>query len=294
LIDEDRRPARFLILGSASPELLRQSSETLAGRIAYHELTPLLSTELPGMDWKQLINRGGFPNSMLAQNDHESMVWREHFITTFIERDLSLTGLDCTPSFMRRLWLMLAHLNGQIMNYSKLAQSLDVTHPTVKRYLDILIRTFMIFRLEPYHVNIKKRLVKSPKYYFSDPGIFNSFLELGSFDELYHHPGFGSVWEGLAIYNILKVFNVKHPFGFFRTHQGEEIDLIINKKGRSLAFEFKASSHPQLDAKTLLPILDELEIEFLYVITPQSDPFTLLGGRAKVLSLNLALKNLET
>ncbi len=290
LIDMDRRPGRFLILGSASPDLLRQTSETLAGRIVYKHLEPFSLTEVQdfGLDWRVLLTRGGFPDSLFAQDEHLSFLWRENFLTTFMERDLNLMGIDCSPNLMRRLWLMLAHSNGQIMNYSKLAQSLDVTHPTIKRYLDILVGSFMVFCLEPFIVNIKKRLVKAPKYYISDAGVFNSLLELENFDEVYNHPGYGSVWEGFAIKHVLQHFRPKHPYGFYRSHSGEEIDLIFSKKSKTYAFEFKASSNPKIDSH-ILTTLDSLQIETLIVVTPESDSYNLASGRVHVRSLKNVL-----
>ncbi|MBI2601859.1 MAG: ATP-binding protein [Deltaproteobacteria bacterium] len=286
LVDERRRPGRFLVLGSTSPELLRQASETLAGRIAYHELKPFFIDEMSHkkFSWRVLLERGGFPDSLFAKNSQVSLSWRENFLSTFMERDLSLMGFDCSPSLMRRLWLMLAHCNGQVMNYSKLGQSLDVTHPTIKRYLDILTGSFMLFRLDPYEVNLKKRLVKAAKYYLSDSGVFNSLLDLEEFSDLYNHPGFGSVWEGFAIRHILERFQPKPPIGFFRSHQGEEIDLLFSKRGKLQAFEFKTSSNPNLDSH-LQRTMDSLAINTLHVVTPESDSFPLFSGRVRVQSL---------
>jgi predicted AAA+ superfamily ATPase len=286
MIDLDRRPGRFLVLGSASPALLQQSSESLAGRIAYHELAPLSLSEFAGTSytWKDLMVRGGFPESLLPSSAEASMAWRENFLLTFIERDLGMMGFDCQPPLMRRLWLMLAHMHGQQMNYSKLAQSLDVTHPTVKRYLDILVGTYMVKPLDAYFINVKRRLVKTPKYYIADCGIITALLELSSFDAVYHHPTYGSLWEGLALGQIVEHFKPKQPYGYFRSHNGEEIDLLMYRQGKLCAFEFKASRTPKIDAK-VVALLDELEIEQLYIITPDSDQYSLYRERVVVTSL---------
>ena len=258
LIDDHRRPGRFLILGSSSPELLRQSSETLAGRLSYVYITPfhrreLVRTEKTLKDWRELLWRGGFPNSYLATTDARSFRWRESYIQGFVERDLRLFGVDLTPQYMRRLWLMCCHLHGQIVNYSALGQSLDRTHPTLKRHIDILEATFMMRRLPPFAVNTKKRLVKSPKLYVRDSGLLTYLLDLDSFDKLYGHPVYGACWEGFALENVLTVLQPRGMYGFFRTRIGEEIDLVIERGGKRLGFEFKTSSSPSSPRATGRP-----------------------------------------
>jgi hypothetical protein len=299
LIDEDRRPGRFLLLGSASVELLQQSSESLAGRVAYHQVLPFNWREIeqaPLQESESLFHRalarGGFPNSFLAPTDNLSWSWREQFIQTFLERDLALLQVRTPALQMRRLWLMCAHFHGQIVNYSKIAGSLDVTHPTVKAHIDTLVATFMVQLLPPWEVNIKKRLVKSPKIYLRDPGILAALLDLQGFENIFNHPSYGAFWEGFALENIVQSLRLKPlAFGFYRTHTGEEIDLVCRHKGKTLAFEFKTSSQPKLAAHTK-NTLDEVGIDELYVVVPNTETYPTLSGRGKVISLDSLLKEL--
>jgi predicted AAA+ superfamily ATPase len=282
IIDLDRRNGRFLLLGSSAPELLRQSSQSLAGRISYHEVSSLLWNEVSTSDsfhsdsWMQYLLRGGFPESYLADNDERSSRWRESYIKTFLERDLRQFGVEVSPQKIRRLWLMCAHLNGQTLNYSKLGQSLDQTHPTIKAHLDILESMFMIRRLPVYEVNLKKRLVKSPKLFFRDSGVLTSLLEIDHFEDLFSHPTYGSAWEGCAIENILQRYKPKGMFGFFRTHGGEEIDLVLNVKDRLIGFEFKTSSTPKL-SKENIAAKELLNLQKLFVVVPSGDSYPIKG-----------------
>jgi predicted AAA+ superfamily ATPase len=299
LIDEDRRPGRFLLLGSASIELLQQSSESLAGRIAYHQVLPFNWTEIqqvPSSSHQELfqkaLQRGGFPDSFLAPTDDLSWNWREQFIQTFLERDLALLQVRTPAMQMRRLWLMCAHFHGQIVNYSKIAGSLDVTHPTVKSYIDTLVATFMIQLISPWEVNIKKRLVKSPKIYLRDPGILASLLGLQTFESIFSHPSYGAFWEGYALENIVQHLGIREPaFGFYRTHTGEEIDLVCKHKGKTLGFEFKTGSQPKLADHTR-NTLDEIKIDEFYVVVPERETYPILSGRGKVISLDNLLKEI--
>lgn len=299
LIDEDRRPGRFLLLGSASVELLQQSSESLAGRIAYHQVLPFNWKEIQQVAstagasiFQRALQRGGFPDSFLAPSDDLSWSWREQFIQTFLERDLALLQIRTPATQMRRLWLMCAHFHGQIVNYSKIAGSLDVTHPTVKSYIDTLVSTFMIQLLQPWEVNIKKRLVKSPKIYLRDPGILASLLGLQTFESLYSHPSYGAFWEGYAIENIIQHLGIREPsFGFYRTHTGEEIDLVCQYNGKTLGFEFKTGSQPKL-AEHTRNTLDEIGIDEFYVVVPDRETYPILSGRGKVISLDNVLKEI--
>ena len=290
LIDDHRRPGRFLILGSSSPELLRQSSETLAGRLSYVYITPfhrreLLRTVETPKDWRTLLWRGGFPNSYLAATDARSFRWRESYIQGFVERDLRLFGVDLTPQYMRRLWLMCCHLHGQIVNYSALGQSLDRTHPTLKRHIDILEATFMMRRLPPFAVNTKKRLVKSPKLYIRDSGLLTCLLDLDSFDKLYGHPVYGACWEGFALENVLTMLQPRGMYGFFRTRIGEEIDLVIERGGKRLGFEFKTSSSPKLTPGNRAAAR-VLELDRLLIVVPQGDAYPMDGGHVWVTPLD--------
>lgn len=300
LIDEDRRPGRFLLLGSASIELLQQSSESLAGRMAYHHVLPFNWQEIKQVSlpegeslFQRILSRGGFPDSFLAPSESLSWNWREQFVQTFLERDLAVLQIKTPALQMRRLWLMCAHFHGQIINYSKIAGSLDVTHPTVKSYIDTLVATFMTRLLLPWEANVKKRLVKSPKIYLRDPGILASLLALKDFESIFSHPSYGAFWEGFALENIIQHLGLKElSFGFYRTHTGEEIDLVCRHKGRTLAFEFKVSSQPKL-ADHIARTLDEVKIDDFYVVAPDTETFPILSGRGKVMSLDSVIKELS-
>ena len=289
LIDDQPRPGRFLILGSSSPDLLRQSSETLAGRLSHVYITPFLQRELiraedVPKDWRAMLWRGGFPASFLASTDARSFRWRESYLQAFVERDLRQFGVELNPQYMRRLWLMCCHLHGQLMNYSALGQSLDVTHPTLKRHIDVFEAAFMMRRLPPFAVNTKKRLVKTPKLYIRDSGLLTSLLEVGSFEKLYGHPAYGACWEGFAVENILSMLQPPGMYGFFRTRAGEEIDLVVESRGRRLGFEFKTSLSPRLTRgnRTAAAILD---LDQLLVVVPQGSAYPIEGDRVWVAPL---------
>ena len=289
LIDERPQPARFLLLGSASPELLRQSSETLAGRLSYVYVTPfqqreLLHTNATAPDWQALLWRGGFPKSWLAASARQSLRWREAYTQAFIERDLRQFGIDLNPQHMRRLWLMCCHWHGQIINYSTLGQSLDVTHPTVKRHIDILEATFMMRRLPPFVLNTKKRLVKSPKLYIRDSGLLTCLLELDSFDKLYSHPVYGPCWEGFAVENILNMLQPRGNYGFFRTRTGQEIDLVVEHRGKRLGFEFKTSTSPAL-TRGNKAAAEILKLDKLFLVIPQGNAYPIDADKAWVTPL---------
>ena len=272
LVDENRRPGRYLILGSASGDLLRQSSESLAGRIVYHELTPFLAVEVRDMvDETTLWVRGGYPESLLAASDDLSMAWRQGFIQTFLERDLVQYGVSLPTVTMRRFWSMLAHSSGQLMNYSKLGQSLDVSHTTVRRWLDILASAFMVRVLPPLVGNMKKRLVKSPKIYVRDSGLLHALLELDSHDAVLGHPVAGASWEGFAMEQILAAFPRCQSF-FYRTPRGQEIDLILQRGDRRVGIEFKLGAAPKLSSG-VMPLLDELELCGLVLTAPVAVPY---------------------
>ena len=203
-IDKDRRPGRFLILGSASRDLIKQSTESLAGRIAYIDLTPFVVKELADIStWSDIWLRGGFPESVLAENDTDSFDWRLDFIRTFMERDIPNLGFNIPIPVIERLWLLLAHYNGQTINYSKLAAAADISIPTLKKYLSILEQTYMVRLLPPAETNLKKRLVKSPKIYLRDSGILHALLDIEQYDFLLSNPMAGASWEGFVIENII-------------------------------------------------------------------------------------------
>jgi len=225
-VDKQVRPGQFLILGSASRDLIQQSSESLAGRISYTTLSPFLPNEVAEEKVRLLWLQGGYPRSFLANNATDSMIWRRDFIQTYLERDIPNLGLRISTSQMHRLWRMLAHLHGQTLNKAKLAGALGVDNHTIQRYIDILKETFMIQVLDPYHANLKKRLIKAPKIYLSDSGILHALLNIDSFNELLGHPVYGSSWEGFVIQSIIQVADQWAP-SFYRTSNGTEIDLIL-------------------------------------------------------------------
>ncbi|MEM9835438.1 MAG: ATP-binding protein, partial [Bacteroidota bacterium] len=248
VIDRHRKPGRFILLGSASLDLIRDASESLAGRIAIIELTGLLYPEVKEVS---TVNthwvRGGFPESLLANDNAASARWRNFFLQTYFERDLLLLGLDVSPILMRRLFTMLAHLNGQVLNYQSLAGSLAIDHRTLKRYLDYLEQTFLIRRLPAFHANIGKRLVKSPKMYIRDTGILHALLLISDYNTLLSHPTVGSSWEGYVCEQIGAILSAGYELFFYRTHNGAELDLIITKAGLlHCAIEIKRSVNPKL------------------------------------------------
>ena len=276
IIDRKRINGRFLILGSASRELIRQSSETLAGRICYMELTPFLFSEVSGAgkpDLMKLWSRGGFPESFLSRSNQASVIWRENFIRTFLERDIPQLGFNIPAQTLRRLWTMLAHSHGQVLNSSRLGESLGVSHTTIRSYLDILSQTFMLRLLPPYHVNVKKRIIKSSKVYVRDSGILHSLLGIENKNDLFGHPVFGNSWEGFSLENILSAYPGYNSY-FYRTSSGIEIDLVLEKGTKRIAFEFKSSKSPTL-SKGFYLALKDLSIEKAYILSPVDEQYPL-------------------
>lgn len=248
LIDQERRPGRFLLLGSASPALRRQSAESLAGRIDYLELAPFTLDEVGTTPENQsrLLLRGGFPQSFLAPNDKASLRWRNAFIRTFLEQDLPQLGISIPASQIRRFWQMLAHLHGRLWNASQIAGSLGLTSPTMRRYLDVLADTFMVRILPPYHANLGKRLVKSPKVYLRDSGLLHALLGIETYDALLAHPTVGASWEGMVIEHVLSRAAEGAQPHFYRTAAGAELDLVIETGGGLEVFEAKFGLSPTL------------------------------------------------
>ena len=273
LIDEEGRNGQFLFLGSASRDLIRQTSETLAGRINFLELTPFLASEvdvdgLGGLTRYWL--RGGFPRSFLADTDESSYVWRESFVRTFLERDIPQLGFDVPFGTVRRLWRMLAHQHGQVLNSSSLGVSLGLSHTTVRSYVDLLSQTFMVRLLEPLEANVKKRLVKSPKVYLRDAGILHALLEIESHDNLLGHPVVGASWEGMVIENAIAAMPGWRP-SFYRTSNGAEIDLVLSRGQQCIAIECKASAAPTVSRGFWIG-LDDVEADAAFVIAPVAEP----------------------
>lgn len=294
-IDESDKNGQFLILGSASRELIKQSSESLAGRIIYTELTPFLLKEVPDLiDHALNINttfwlRGGFPRSYLANSNKASNRWRMSFIKTFLERDIPQLGFNIPAANIRRLWQMLSHLQGQVINLSQAGGSLGLSHTTIRSYLDLLENTFMIRMLKPYHTNIGKRLIKSPKVYIRDTGILHALLSIDSFDELWAHPVIGTSWETMVIENIIQHYPDWDPY-YYRTSAGAEIDLVMVRGMKKIAFECKVSQTPSL-SKGFWNSLHDLNIDEAYIIAPVKET-VILKNNVKVVSLSRFIKNL--
>ena len=291
LVDMERRPGRFLLLGSASPALIRQTSETLAGRIAYTELTPISLTEAlgAGIDQRTHWFRGGFPGSLLAPDAAKSMAWLRNFSQTFLEKDLRAMGYEINLSTLSRLYRMVAHVHGQILNVNTLTQSLGVTNPTTSRYLDILEGGFLTRRLEPYFVNLGKRLVKSPKIYFRDSGLLHYLTSVANYDALQGHPVVGASWEGYVIEQIYRETNQDWQFHYYRTVAGAEADLVlISPNGTMTCIEIKYSTAPSIP-KGFYHSVADLKPAHQYVIVPSGDSW-MVNESLKVCSLETFLK----
>jgi uncharacterized protein len=294
LVDAKRRNGRFWLLGSASPDLSRQASESLAGRIVYHELQPFTMREVDGADvgYTSLWNRGGFPGSFLAASNSRSLAWREAFIETHLQRDLPALGVRIPATALRRFWEMMAHYHGQLWNASKIAGSLGVSAPTAKHYLDTLQDSFMIRQLPPYAVNLKKRLVKSPKIYLRDSGLLHALLRIRSHDDLLGHPIAGASWEGWVIEQALAMCGPHVGASFFRTAAGAEIDLVIERRrGRRIALDIKLSMAPKPTVGFWSGIAD-IRPSAAYVVYPGKVRYP-LGKGAEALPVSMLAKVLQ-
>lgn len=280
MIDEERRAARFILLGSASPELIRGSSESLAGRIYYVELHPFCVVEVDqdAASITQLLIRGGYPNSFLAKSDAASLRWREGFVQTYVERDLSLLGLPLGPSEARRLLRMAAHIHGQQLNIAALSRSLGVSAPSAKKYLEFLQQAFLVDILEPYSGNTGKRLSKSPKLYFRDSGILNYFLGIRNYDDLLAHPQAGAVWEGFVMQQIRAVLAPEIDLCFYRSSHGNEIDAVLTRPDRlRIGVEIKFGSSPTL-TRGSHEAMRYLNLDRLFVVIPGLENYPLREG----------------
>ena len=274
LIDQDRRPARFIILGSASPEMVRHSSESLAGRIAYSELTPfsLLEAQSGGFNQSQHWFLGGFPNALMAPDNDFAKTWLQNFIYTFMEKDIRLLGYDINIPTMDRLLKMLSHLHSSMLNVSDLSRSIGISVPTINKYLDLLEGGFLVRRLQPYFANIGKRLIKTPKIYLRDTGILHSLANISSFDALFGNPLIGASWEGYVIEQIYRCLEYRTwNFYYYRTQVGAEVDLVlISPSGKMTCIEIKSSNNPAL-SKGFYQSVADLKPHFQYIITPSSE-----------------------
>lgn len=266
LVDRPRKNTRFLILGSASPDLVRKVSESLAGRVEFIELSGFDLSETGGDSWQTLWLRGGFPRSYLADSDDDSSAWREGFIQTFLERDIPQLGITIPSAAMRRFWTMLAHYHGQIWNATELARAMGSTDKTARSYLDILTGTFMVYQLQPWHENIGKRQVKSPKIYLRDSGLLHALLSIDNMHSLWGHPRVGASWEGFALSQFMQIVSPTQVF-FWSTYSGAEIDLMFLHKGQRYGLEFKFSEAPKV-TKSMRIGLRDLGLRHLSIIYP--------------------------
>lgn len=287
LADRKPLPARFLILGSASPALLRQSSESLAGRMEIITMSGFNLAET-GADAKdRLWLRGGFPLSFLADSDEDSFAWRKNFIQTFLERDVPQFGIQIPAYTLFRFWSMLAHYHGQTWNGAEIAGSLGISRVTVRRYLDVLDGLFMVRQLQPWYVNLKKRQVKSPKIYLRDSGLLHQLLGIRTWKELLTHPRLGASWEGFVIEEVIKAVRPDDVY-FWATHGGAELDLLLLKDGRRLGVECKRVDAPRL-TRSMKIALEDLQLEKLLVIYPGERPYP-LAERVMVLPVEAIIQ----
>ncbi len=276
LLDREPLPARFLLLGSAAPELVRGASESLAGRLEFVELRGFTLDEVPPDGQRSLWVRGGFPLSYLAASDADSMRWRQAFLQAFAERDLRMLGVDLPPVEVRRFLTMLAHYHGQAWNGSEVGRSLQLAHTTVKRYLDLMTGALLVRQLHPWFANVGKRLVKAPKVYIRDSGVLHALLGLARMEQLEAHPKLGASWEGYALETVLAWRDIPEPY-FWGTHGGAEIDLVWMDTPERVGVEFKYTSSPTV-SKSMRAAKADLGLHQLYVVHPGSGHFPLAEG----------------
>jgi hypothetical protein len=276
LIDRDNRPGQFLLLGSASPSLLRQTSESLLGRVEEIEVTPFSLAEV-GIDaGRRLWLRGGFPPAYTAASDEDAAIWCANAVNRFVYNDLPQFGVTVAAPTMARFWAMLAHLHGQVWNAADPASSLGVSQPTARRYLDWLTQAYMVRQLQPWHENLGKRQVKAPKIYFRDTGLLHSLLGIRSEADLLRHPRLGASWEGFALEQVLRLARPDQAY-FWATHTGAELDLLMFKYGKRIGVEFKRADAPDL-TRSMKIAMEDLKLDALYVVYPGDRRYVLAEG----------------
>ena len=271
LADRPDPRARFLILGSASPDLVRGVSESLAGRVEFIDLGGFALSETGEHEWRRLWLRGGLPRSYLAGSDDDSMAWRDGFIRTFLERDIPQLGITVPAAAMRRFWTMLAHWHGQTWNASELGRSMSLSDKTVRRYLDLLTGAYMVRQLQPWYENVAKRQVKAPKVYLRDPGLLHALLGVPDDAALLAHPRVGASWEGFVVEQILQVLRPADAW-FWGAHGGGELDLLVSVKGRRIGFEVKFSEAPGV-TKAMRGAASLLALDHLFVVCPTRNAY---------------------
>lgn len=292
LSDRPRRPATFLVLGSASPDLLRQSSESLAGRIHYHEAGGFDLTETGTASWRELWLRGGLPRSFVAPTLEESREWREDFIRAFLERDIPQLGFSTDATTLRRFWTMTAHFHGQIWNGSEIARSLAIGATSVTRYLDLLTSALVVDQLPPWFENLGKRQVKAPKVYLRDSGILHSLLSIGDESDLLGHPKVGASWEGFALQQVASILDLRREERFFwATHGGAELDLLIVRGRKRWGVELKLTAQPAV-TRSMTTALHDLHLRHLFVVHVGTDTFP-LGSNISAVALQRIAEDLH-
>ncbi len=275
---DTHKDQRYLILGSASPDLLRQSAESLAGRIAYHELGGFRLDDIGGNQWRRLWMRGGLPRSYMAPTDKSSHQWLEQYIRTFLERDIPQLGITIPSVTLRRFWTMLCHYHGQILNYSEFARSFGISDMTVRRYIDILEGTFMVRLLQPWHLNIGKRLVKRPKVYLRDSGLLHALMAIRSMEDLASHNKLGASWEGFALEVATRSIGKRiEEYAFWATHSGAEADLFWQEGGKNWAIEIKYADAPRL-TPSIVSAMKDLDLAHLWILYPGDRAYPLAPG----------------
>ncbi|MGQ0466572.1 MAG: ATP-binding protein [Sporichthyaceae bacterium] len=282
---------RYLVLGSAAPELLRQSSETLAGRISYHDLGPLTADEVGPETLDRLWIRGGFPRSFLAAEESTSARWRRDFVRTFVERDLPALGSQTSSEVMGRFWRMLAHVHGQVWNSSRFASSFGVADTTVRRYLDLLTSALVVAQLRPWHENVGKRQVRSPKVYLADSGLLHALLDLPDRAAVESHPVLGASWEGFVLAQLAAVTGSRPDQRYFwATHAGAELDLLVVRGTERVGFEIKRTAAPRLTA-SLRSAIETLHLDHAYLVHAGPSSFPLAKGVEAVAAVDLAARS---
>ncbi len=278
LADRRPRPARFLVLGSASPELLRQGSESLAGRISFHELGGFDLTEVGPERWRGLWLRGGFPRAWLARGNAVSMEWRRDFIRTFVERDLPGLGIAMPPRLLHDFWTMLAHYHGQVWNGSELGRAFGIAHTTVRRHLDRMTGAYVMRQLRPWRENLGKRIVKSPKVYIADSGLLHALLDIPTARDLAAHPKVGASWEGFALEQVVRRLRARPDECYFwAVHGGPELDLLVVRGRQRRGYEFKRTDAPRATA-SMHSAMRHLELDGLDVVHVANETFPLADG----------------
>lgn len=271
LVDRPECKARYIILGSASPSMIRKASETLAGRIEFIDLNGFNLSEVGPSHWNDLWLRGGFPRSFLAKTEVDSLAWREGFIRTFLERDIPQLGIQLSSVSMRRFWTMLAHYHGQTWNASEIGRAMGLSDKTVRGYLDILTGSFMIRQLQPWYENLSKRQVKAPKIYLRDSGLLHHLLNISDYHSLLGHPKIGASWEGFAIEQLIQTVYPAEVY-FWATHNGAELDLLCMVAGKRFGFEIKFTEAPEV-TRSMQTAIHDLELSHLWVIYPGNDSY---------------------